>query len=96
MFDSVEELVEENDRRHLDDMEPEHVEESTPVYVPPTVAHCLCWLRQNSQERSYRAYQLLVRHIPVLKQKLDTQDVLELNAYFRDVSHFPALIQMLY
>jgi len=41
---------------------------------------------QSSQDRLYRGYELLVRHIPNLKARLVDQDVCELNAYFRDVS----------
>jgi hypothetical protein len=40
------------------------------------------------QCRTYRGYELLVHHISNLKIKLIEEEVLELNAYFRDVSVF--------
>jgi hypothetical protein len=43
---------------------------------------------QSSQDRLYQGYRLLVQHIPNFKGRLITQDVLELNAYFRDASRY--------
>jgi hypothetical protein len=90
MFDSVDEMVEENDRRHLDeDLEPEDRDQSTPEYIFFSPRNLYDSLMESSQERLYRGYELLVRHIPNLKARLVDQDVLELSNYFRDVSSRP-------
>jgi hypothetical protein len=91
MFVSVDEMVEENDRRHLDDsLEPEDAEEPTLQYAiylyPMTHPTPQSW---SSQARVHRGYELLVRLIPALKTKLVNQDIPELNSYFRDVGHPP-------
>lgn len=89
MFESVDEMVEENDRRHLDDsLEPEDVKEPTLQYA--IYLYFMTYLQsQSSQARAYRGYGLLVRLIPALKMKLMNQDIPELNSYFRDVGHPP-------
>lgn len=39
----------------------------------------------NRQARSFRAYELLARHVPGIEKKLVDMDTNELGAYFRDV-----------
>jgi hypothetical protein len=100
MFDSVDEMVEESDRRHLDDsLEPEDVQEPTLQY-----AVCLCFMAYptcltlqswDSQARVYRGYEHLVRLLPTLKIKLVDENISELNGYFRDVGYFLLVMNML-
>jgi hypothetical protein len=93
MFESVDEMVEENNRQHLDNsLELEDVEEPTLQY-----AIYLYFMRYlnlqswSSQAYAYQEYELLVRLIPALKMKLMNQDIPELNNYFRDVGHPPPI-----
>ena len=87
MFDSIDEMVEENDRRRLEDdlyLEDGTAQEYACLLFENRHLYVIC-----SQDRLYRGYQLLIQHIPNLKQKLLSQDVVEMNAYFRDVNSEP-------
>jgi hypothetical protein len=54
MFDSVDEMVEENDRRHLDeDLEPEDRDQSTPEYIFFSPRNLYDSLMESSQECLY-------------------------------------------
>jgi hypothetical protein len=87
MFDSVDEMVEENDRRRLEeDLPPEDKDPPTPEHVYSLLDGWYISLTESSQERLYHGYEHLIRHIPSLKTKLLNQDILELNSFFRDVN----------
>jgi hypothetical protein len=93
MFESVDEMVEENDRRYLDNsLELEDIEEPTLQYAIYLYFMIYLTLQSwSSQAHIYRGYELLVWLIPALKTKLVDQDIPELNTYFRDVGHPPPI-----
>ena len=90
MFESVDELVEENDRRRaleLEEEEPDTEPQEHTLglrFVFNQLARPTHF--SDRQCRTYRGYKLLVRHIHGFKAILDEEDLHELNAYFKDVS----------
>lgn len=90
MFQSIEELVDENDRRSKlyfdenDSGDTEHSQESVPLFIPIILLK-RCDLRQ---ERAFRGYNLLIRHVPGLEVKLINLDVPQFRVFVRDVSQF--------
>lgn len=96
MFDSVDVLVDESDRRRaiVADMAVEEDEET--LELVQLIAHLnnpaddIC-----SQSRTFRGYELLVQNIPTIEEKLLSMDVDELVVYFRDVSYLNCLLEFL-
>lgn len=87
MFDSVDILVDENDRRraNMEDMSDEEETLESAHFVVPlvnTIADDTC-----SQRRTFRGYKLLVQSVSNFEEKLTSMEVDELVVYFRDVRH---------
>lgn len=87
MFDSVDILVDENDRRraNMEDMSDEEETLESAHFVislVDAIADDTC-----SQRRTFRGYKLLVQSVSNFEEKLTSMEVDELVVYFRDVRH---------
>jgi hypothetical protein len=88
LFDSVESLVQESDRRlaleegdELDDAQ--HTEEY--AFAEPSYHSCAIMMF-HSEERTFRAYKHLIQHIPIIKKKLDNLEPEGLQELYKGVS----------
>ena len=89
MFQSTDELVDENDRRR--GLELDEEEADAPI-VEPTLEYVLSLTflslphhRVDRQNRTFRGYNLLARHVPGFESKLVDLEVPQLSVFFRDV-----------
>lgn len=84
MFDSVDVLVDEGDRRRAiatDLIDDEETLESVHLFIMNNLTDII-----NRQSRIFRGYELLLQNIPKVEEKLLSMEVDELVVYFRDVS----------
>lgn len=90
MFDFVEVLVDESDRRRAiaTDIAEDH-DDNTLESVIPIINHSRTD-NIDSQDRTFRGYELLVQNVSNIEEKLLLMDLDELGVYFREVcSPFP-------
>lgn len=96
MFDFVEVLVDESDRRRaLTTDIAEDYNENTLEFVisftsirPSNDIH--------SQDRTFKGFELLIRHVSNIEEKLLTMDLDELAVYFREVSYSTCWFRLLF
>lgn len=86
MFDFVEVLVDESDRRRAiaTDIAEDH-DDNTLESVIPIINHSRTD-NIDSQDRTFRGYELLVQNVSNIEEKLLLMDLDELGVYFREVS----------
>lgn len=92
MFQSIDELVDENDRRRAlaldEDEDGDREETDYPLEHVQLVVHLFhpaSHYDPNSQCRTFRGYNLLVRHVPGIEAKLLDLELPQLSIFFRDV-----------
>jgi hypothetical protein len=91
--------VQENDRRLilLEEREgdTECVIRHEPLYAPSILllvdvsTSQFTFSYTQSQDRKYRAYQELIRYVPMVKKQIDTLEAHELQGFYRAVSASP-------
>lgn len=88
MFDSVDFLVDECDRRRTIATEMTDDDDETLESAYMSLNNWITFAdRFYSQSRTFRGYELLVQNIPRIEDKLLSMEVDELVVYFRDVSN---------
>lgn len=85
MFDSIDVLIDEGDRRRAIATDLIDSDEETPESVHLFIIINLTNII-NSQSRIFQGYELLLQNIPKVEEKLLSMEVDELVVYLRDVS----------
>lgn len=96
MFDFVEVLVDESDRRRAvaTDIAEDH-DEDTLEFVT-SFTSILPTNNIHSQNRTFKGFELLIRHVSNIEEKLLTMELDELAVYFREVSSSTCLFRFFF
>ena len=89
MFQSIDELVDENDHRWASELDGEESEAQSRNYTLEylelfSAQRCMFHILHR-QNRTLRGYNLLVKHVPGFEKNLVDLDISELGVFFRDV-----------